>query len=109
MGAGHEAEAVRAALAAWRAEHPQATFDEIEDEVYRQLAGLHAQWMGELAPPPAACRDADLSPTCPACGVVLRPRGTHRRQVVTRMGQATTLTRRYWVCPACGAGRFPPG
>ena len=45
MGAsdvGQEAAALRAELEVWRAQHPQATFDHIEDEVYRQLAGLHA-------------------------------------------------------------------
>lgn len=124
-GTGQEAVAMRVALEAWRAQHPQATFDEIEDEVYRQLAGLHAQWLGELAPPPGGealapaagasgvndgRESAGETRRCEACGAVgLRPSGVRRRQVVTRMGATATLTRRYWVCPACGAGLFPPG
>ena len=126
-GGGQEATAIRAALEAWRAQHPQATFDEIEDEVYRQLAGLHAQWLGELAPPPpgtgagagaeaptpaaaSAGEPGGESRRCGACGAAgLRPSGVRSRQVVTRMGATTTLTRRYWVCPACGAGHLPPG
>lgn len=122
--AGEEAAAMRAALTVWRVRHPRATFDEIEDEVYRQLATLHAQWLGELAPPPAEAAEAEdpgppcaggkraeaeERPRCGACGTAVRPSGIRRRQVVTRMGATTTLTRRYWVCPACGAGHFPPG
>lgn len=113
---------MRAALEAWRVQHPQATFDEIEDEVYRHLAALHAQWLGEVAPPrhvPAAEAAPDAPPARDRgeprrggeCGVALRPSGVRRRQVVTRMGATmgatTTLTRRYWVCPAWGAGYFP--
>jgi hypothetical protein len=121
-GTGEEAAAIRAALAAWRVQHPQATFDEIEDEVYRQLATLHGQWLGELAPPPhvaEAAAEAEntappragdpAAPRCGECGAALRPSGMRSRQVVTRMGATTRLTRRYWVCPACGAGHFPPG
>lgn len=57
----------------------------------------------------AAGEPASQAPGCATCGRVLRPSGERRRQVVTRMGGATTLTRRYWVCPGCGAGQFPPG
>jgi uncharacterized protein with PIN domain len=107
------AAAVRVALDGWRQRHPQARFDEIEDEVFRQLADLHAQWVVELAQPgetPSVTPgEGDEAPRCPECATTLRPRGPRQRQVVTRMGGTATLTRRYWVCPACGAGRFPPG
>jgi hypothetical protein len=106
---------MRQTLERWRAAHPQATFDEIEDAVYAQLARLHAQWVGELAQPeapvtpPEAAGARAAGPRCPTCGSVLRPRGQRTRQVVTRMGQPTTLQRRYWGCPTCAVGLFPPG
>jgi hypothetical protein len=111
---------VRTALEQWRAAHPQATFDEIEDAVYGQLARLHAQWVGELAQPETGGESAETEASggpatpraglrCATCGAGLRPCGRRTRQVVTRMGERATLQRRYWVCPACAAGLFPPG
>lgn len=106
-----DAEAVRTRLEQWRAAHVQATFEEIEDEVYRQLASLHADLVGALAQPPSAATSAHGAPRprCAACDEVLHPSGQRQRRVVTRMGATTTLRRPYWVCPACGAGVFPPG
>jgi YgiT-type zinc finger domain-containing protein len=45
---------------------------------------------------------------CPECGQPLTARGTQERTVVVQGEQAVRLRRRYGVCPACGAGLFPP-
>jgi hypothetical protein len=40
--------------------------------------------------------------------VPLRPRSADTRLLQTQGDQPVTLERRYGVCPACGAGFFPP-
>ena len=45
---------------------------------------------------------------CPDCGVPLQHRGAHARTLQTHGGLDITLERHYGVCPACGAGLFPP-
>src|SRR5260370_32007047 len=57
-GAQMHPEAIREmsqVLRSWRQAHPQATFDEIETEVQRHLAHVHAQVVAELiqASPPS--------------------------------------------------------
>jgi hypothetical protein len=100
----------------WRQAHPQATFDEIDEEVAHQFAGLQARVVEALSQPeqrhagsgetPAA---GDDSVVCPQCQRAMQRRGQRRRRVPTRQGQDVVLQRPYYVCPACGAGRFPPG
>jgi hypothetical protein len=107
-----EAEAVISGMREWRAQHPRATFSEIEAALDARLDGMRARLLEDLA---LASRAADLSgeagerPGCPACGAELRPRGTHEREVVTRGDRVVRLARRYAACPTCGGGRFPPG
>jgi hypothetical protein len=102
-------------LVAWRQAHPQATFDEIDEEVFHQFAGLQAQVVAALSqpeqPPPDGGSRAvdDDPPVCPQCQSVLQRRGQRGRRVPTRQGQEVVLQRTYYACPACGAGRFPPG
>jgi Zn finger protein HypA/HybF involved in hydrogenase expression len=45
---------------------------------------------------------------CEACGVRMTARGRRRKRVVTVRGEVE-IERRYYVCPQCGQGRFPPG
>lgn len=45
---------------------------------------------------------------CEACGVGMTARGRRRKRVVTVRGEVE-IERRYYVCPQCGQGRFPPG
>jgi hypothetical protein len=100
----------------WRQAHPQATFDEIDEEVSHQFAGLQARVVEALSQPeprPAGCRETpaggDGPPVCPQCQTAMQGRGQRRRRVPTRQGQDVVLQRAYYVCPACGTGRFPPG
>ena len=107
-----EAESVWSGMADWRAAHPTATLSEIAAALDERLDRLRAQLLADLA---LASRAADLSAAagararCPDCGAVLRPRGVHEREVVTRGDRVVHLARQYAACPRCGGGRFPPG
>ena len=103
---------IEADLTAWRRQHPQATLQEIEQELDARLAHVRARWLEDLAQASSAAdwREAPLAqhPTCPNCGTPLQPRGVHPRQIKTQGDQTLILERQYGVCPACGAGVFPP-
>ena len=99
---------IREQLRQWRREHPHATFDEIDAEVERRYAVIEAEVVAELSaaggvgPAPEVVR-------CPQCHTPMQRRGRRTRRVVTRRGIPAPLTRDAYVCPACGAGLFPPG
>ena len=93
--------AMEADLHAWRRARPEATWTEIEQEVYRQLDHLRAELLGEVV------TDTDAAATCPTCGHALQARGDHDRTLVTDGDEAITLTRSYQTCPVCGTGLFP--
>jgi len=44
---------------------------------------------------------------CEACQVQMHKRGKRKKQVVTRRGEIK-LERKYYACPECGHGSFPP-
>ena len=48
-------------------------------------------------------------PVCPDGGQRPELRGQETRHLTTTYDHQLTLTRTYTVCPACGAGLFPPG
>jgi YgiT-type zinc finger domain-containing protein len=102
---------ILAEMDAWRTAHPTATLAEIEAALDERLAALRRRMLADTV---AASAKADWStrpevdrPTCPSCGVPLRPRGRRTRQLRTAGGDIT-IERTYGVCPACGAGLFPP-
>jgi hypothetical protein len=101
-----EAAQARAAIATWRAAHPQATLRQIEVEVDRQLAGVRARLVAATA---MAGPVAALPPPCPDCGTPMRWDGERTRRLTTTHGEEIALPRRYARCPVCGAGLFPPG
>jgi transposase-like protein len=96
-------EPLREELKEWRRAHPQATWDEIEAEVDRRLRQWHADLMEEVA-----SLEVEV-PTCPHCAHDMHASGTRRRQIQSQRGPLVTLSRAYYVCPACGTGLFPPG
>jgi hypothetical protein len=104
---------LQARLRQWRREHPQATFDEIEDAVQQEIVALQAQLVEEvLAASPAAADGEPVpaaGPLCAGCGTPMQRSGQRTRTVLSRLGQPIPLERAYYVCPACGAGLFPPG
>lgn len=96
----------------WRLAHPKATLREIETELDTRLSHMRARMLEDLAltsttaawtqtPPPQ-------QPLCPECQHPLDDRGAKTRTLQTHGGQELALTRSYAVCPACGAGLFPP-
>ena len=104
-----EAEAEIARLledaAEWQAEHPEATWDEIELEVLhlRQRFGAH---LGKVM---AKCRAEQRpvpGPRCPECGEELRYKGEKERLVVSMLGEIP-LKRGYYYCSACRRSSFP--
>src|SRR5438105_1098217 len=107
---GHEVGArIFAEMETWRQAHPHATFAEIETAVEARLDGLRAALIqqeldlkAQAEAAPAAAR-----PLCPACGTPLESRGTRERSVTVQGNRPVRLHRRYFVCPACGAGHFP--
>jgi hypothetical protein len=96
----------------WRAQHPKATFREIEAALDERLGRLRARMLEDAL---LVSRAADWEatgpepPVCPQCGAVLQPRSRERRTLTTHYDQALELERRYGVCPRCEAGLFPPG
>ena len=108
-----EAVAMQARLAQWRAEHPQASFDEIEDAVQAEVVCWQARLVEDVVAAGAvvaeAGADAAAPPVCATCGIGLQRSGRRRRAVLSRQGQAIQVDRDYYVCPQCGDGLFPPG
>lgn len=97
-------------VAGWRAEHPKATFREIEAEVDRRLSALRAKMISDTANASTAAEwEAAEGVVCAACGAKLIKKGKKKRILLTREGRKIELEREYGVCVACGAGIFPPG
>jgi len=95
----------------WAAQHPKATFAEIERETMKRTAQLQARMMEDIVGAMEAeqARQPQEVLRCPECGAEMRPRGKRKRHVQTQGGQEVSVQRTYLVCPKCGAGIFPPG
>lgn len=105
---------VGAALGAWRAEHPRATWREIEtavDECWREVRAQLVKEVAEASPSQAVGRAAGSGEPlrCRDCGTELRDQGKRTRCLTTEGQQVIGLERSYGVCPACRTGHFPPG
>lgn len=104
-------EEVMTGMRDWRAQHPKATFREIEAALDERLARWRARMLEDAL---LVSRAADWEatdrepPVCPQCGAVLQPRGREQRTLTTHYDQTLALERRYAVCPRCQAGLFPP-
>lgn len=96
-----------AELRQWRAEHPEASFDEIA----ARLAPLRRKLMGEVMNDLALQHGNGYAlegRLCPACGGEMEYKGDPERQVEHLEGD-TELARSYYHCPRCSTGSFPPG
>ncbi len=109
-------EDVLSGMADWRAQHPHATFSEIEAEVDTRLSRMRARMLERVAQQSTATTwrqqeggQEGAAPRCPHCGTPLEPHGRRRRRLRTSGGQRVELEREYGVCPQCGQGLFPPG
>lgn len=101
------AEAMYDELREWRRTHPEASFDEIVEQITirrrRLMAGLAAQI--------ALQHGAGVVPEglrCEQCGAVMRYKGEAKRGI-EHMEGSTEIDRAYYYCPACEVGLFPPG
>ena len=94
-------------LVAWRAGRPNASFDEIAEEVRKQRELLMGQLLSELAGQHGV-GELVVERNCPACGGVLHYKGEKRRTVLHPEGQPE-LSRGYHHCDQCGHGFFPSG
>jgi hypothetical protein len=101
-----EAEAMYEELQAWRAKHPEASFDEIAAQVTPRRRKLMGGLLQGLARQQGDGSYAEA--TCPECGERMEASGKRRRAVLHSEGD-TTLARAYHHCPSCGRGLFPPG
>ena len=96
----------------WRLQHPRASLKEIEAAIDERLSKVRARMLQDAA---LASDQADWTaaptaerPLCPACGQALNSAGKQIRHIQTQGGHELELARKYGVCPACGAGFFPP-
>lgn len=94
-------------VAEWRAQHPTATFREIEAAVDERLAAVRARMLQDAALASAATELEGSA--CPACGQQLKNGGKRSRSLLTTHNKQIRLERRYGICPECGSGLFPPG
>ncbi len=101
------------AMAEWRAAHPRATLREMEAALDSRWAQVRARMLEGMAHADPAAQwagtDPATHPRCPDCQTPLQDRGTTPRILHTHGDADLTLNRSYGVCPACGAGLFPPG
>jgi YgiT-type zinc finger domain-containing protein len=96
-------------LADWQRATPKATFAEIEDAVEEQLAQVRGHLIADLLNTRSSAEQATGErPICPECGQAMEQRGEKERAVTVRGNQTVRFRRRQTVCPACGAGLFPP-
>ena len=96
-------------LADWQRATPRATFAEIEDAVEEQVAQFRAHLIADLLNARSAGeRAAGERTTCPECGKAMEQRGEKEREVTVRGNRTVRFRRHQTVCPACGAGLFPP-
>jgi hypothetical protein len=96
----------------WRLQHPKATMRQIEEALDERLGRVRARMLEDAALASAASdwsgAQADDRPLCQECGRRMEARGQETRELTTIGDQRVRLTRSYAVCPACGAGFFPP-
>ena len=102
-----EAAAMYEELMAWRAAHPQASFDEIAGQVTVKRQALMGELLRGLAEQPGG-GTVVVERACPQCGGSLHYKGEKLRTVLHAEGNAL-LRRGYYHCDQCGHGFFPSG
>jgi hypothetical protein len=100
-------EGMLAELQAWREAHPEATLDEIANEVTPRRRALMGKLLEQLA---LQHGDGSMAEgvVCPECGVAMRYKGEAAKGVLHLEGDMN-LARAYYHCPHCERGLFPPG
>jgi DNA-directed RNA polymerase subunit RPC12/RpoP len=103
-----KSEEILSGMKEWAAQHPHATFAEIERETMKRMAQLQARIMEDIAQSRADSVGME-EVKCAECGAKMGVRGEQERCLQAAGGQEVMLKRGYWVCPSCGAAIFPPG
>lgn len=94
-------------LRRWRANHPEASYDEIAAQVTPRRRELMGQLLAHLA---YQHGDGEVMEgvSCPECGQPMSYKGKPSREVIHKEGE-TGLKRAYYHCARCEVGLFPPG
>jgi hypothetical protein len=92
---------------AWHQEHPEATFDEMEEKLGQQRRGILGDFL-ELG-----MRQGDLGatpegPSCERCRKPMVFKG-YAEKTIQGLEAEAKIPRAYYVCPTCKEGLFPPG
>ena len=100
------AEAIYEEMEDWYDAHPDASFEEIEEEMRQRRRTL----MGGTLETLIVGRDSGFDvepPKCPKCEQPMRFEGYHPWTVKGLEGDSK-LARAYYTCPACGEQGFSP-
>jgi hypothetical protein len=90
----------------WTETTSKPTLTQIED-IALDLRQQFGQALSESAIANQEDADAVALPPCPRCGKTMRPKAAKGRSVMARVGELK-IDRRYFYCPACKRGLFPP-
>ena len=94
-------------VAAWRREHPRATFTEIEQALDERMNRLRAKMLTDAVE--MSREEVEGEAVCPKCGQPSRGRGKKKRYIQTQGGESVMLEREHAICEQCGQAFFPPG
>jgi hypothetical protein len=101
-------EQMYAELREWRAQHAEASFDEIAAQVTPRRRALMGELLAELARQLGTGAVAE-GWVCEGCGQAMVYKGEAVREVEHYLEGETELARAYYYCPRCEGGIFPPG
>lgn len=91
----------------WRENHPEASFDEIANQVTPRRRELMGKLLAQLALQHGNGVVVEKL-VCEECGGTLKYKGDPQRSVEHLEGEAG-FNRAYYHCPHCEGGFFPPG
>lgn len=92
---------------AWKEQHPQARFSEMEEQVLKVRKRFGEEMMRELLEGRAEAHPVP-GPRCPECRKEMHYKGEKKRRVVSSIGE-TRVNRGNYYCSKCRRSVFPPG